>query len=67
MVHLGHSQINKVVTTQIPLNRSGCMLMVKTNNIVHSRYASYLRGTETAEVEVLWLGKDPKTCVETPR
>ena len=25
--------------------------MVKTNDTVHSGYASYLRGTETAEVE----------------
>ena len=67
MVHLGHSQINKVIITQSPPNRSGCMLMVKTNNIVHSGYASYLRGTETAKVEGLWLCRDPKTCVETPR
>ena len=39
--------------------------MVKTNNM--AGYASYSRDTETAEVEDLWLGKDPKTCAETPR
>ena len=39
----------------------------KTNNTVHSSYASYLRDTETAEVEGLWLTKDPDTCVKTPR
>ena len=33
------------------------MLMGKTNNTVHPGYASYLRGTETAEVEGLWLVK----------
>ena len=43
------------------------MLMVKTNNSVHLRYASYSRGTETAEVEGLWPSKDPKPCVKTPR
>ena len=43
------------------------MLMGRTNNTVHPGYASYLRGTETAEVEGLWLSKDPNTCVETPR
>ena len=31
----------------------------KTNNTVHSGYASYLRDTETAKVEGLWLVKDP--------
>ena len=39
----------------------------KTNNTVHSGYASYLRGTKTAEVEGLWLIKDPNACVKTPR
>ena len=33
------------------------MLMVKTNNTVHPGYASYSRGTETAEVEGLCLVK----------
>ena len=33
--------------------------MVKTNNTVCLGYASYLRGTETAKVEGLWLCKDP--------
>ena len=41
--------------------------MVKTNNTVHPGYASYSRGTETANIEGLWLGKDPNTCAETPR
>ena len=67
MVHLGHRQINKVTITQSPPNRSGHMLMDKTNNTVHPRYAFYSRGSETAEVEGLWLSKDPNTCVETPR
>ena len=43
------------------------MLMGKTNNTVHPGYASYLRGTETVEVEGLCLSKDPNACVETPR
>ena len=55
------SQINKVVTTQSPPNRSGRMLMVKSSNTVHSGYASYLRGTQTAKVEGMWLSRDPKT------
>ena len=63
----GYHQINKVVINQSPPNRSRHMLMGKTNNTVHPGYASYLRGTETAEVEDLWLCKDPNTCVETPR
>ena len=62
MIHLGHHQINKVIITQSPPNRSGCMITVKTNNTVHLGYASYLRGTETAEVEGLWHCKDPKAC-----
>ena len=37
----------------------------KTNNTVHPGYASYLRGTETAKVEGLWLSKDPNTCQNT--
>ena len=36
--------------------------MVKTSNTAHPGYASYLRGTETAEVEGLWPGKDPNAC-----
>ena len=67
MVHLGHRQINKVITTQSPPNRSGRMLMVKTNNTVHPGYASYWRGTKTAKVEGLWLSKDPNACAKTPR
>ena len=63
----GCHQINKVTTTQSPPNRSGCMLIEKTNNTVHSGYASYSRGTESAKVEGLWLAKDPKACVKTPR
>ena len=67
MVHLGHHQINKVITTQSPPNRSGHMLIVTRSNTVHPGYASYSRGTETAEVEGLWLSKDPNTCAKTPR
>ena len=63
----GHHQINKVTITQSPPNRSGRMLMGKTNNTVLPGYASYSRGTKTAKVEGLWLSKDPKVCVETPR
>ena len=63
----GYHQINKVVITQSPPNRYGCMLMGKTNNTVHPGYVSYLRDTETAEVEDLWLLKDPNACVKTPR
>ena len=53
----GYHQINKVIITQSPPNRFRHMLMVKTNNTVHPGYASYLRGTKTAEVEGLWLLK----------
>ena len=63
----GCHQINKVIITQSPPNRSGHMLMGKTNNTVHPGYASYLRGTKTAEVEGLWLSEDPNACVKTPR
>ena len=63
----GYHQINKVIITQSPPNRSGHMLMEKTNNTVLPGYASYLRDTETAKVEGLWLSKDANTCVETPR
>ena len=63
----GCHQINKITTTQSPPNRSGHMLMGKTNNTVLPGYASYLRGTETGEVEGLWHIKDPNTCVKTPR
>ena len=63
----GYQQINKVIITQSPPNRSGGMLMGKRNNCVHPGYASYLRGTKTAKVEGLWLSKDPKACVKTPR
>ena len=60
-------QINEVTITQSPPNRSGHMHIEKTNNTVHSGYAYYSRGTETAEVEGLWLVKDPNTCFKTPR
>ena len=59
MVHLGHRQINKVIITQSPPNRSGCSLIDKTSNTVHLGNASYTRGTETARVEGLWLSKRP--------
>ena len=62
MVDLGHCQINKVVITQSPPNRSGHMLLVNTNNTVLLGYASYSRDTETAKVGGLWLCRDPKTC-----
>ena len=67
MVYLGHRQINEVITTQSPPNRLGHMFPVKTRKTVDLVNASYSRGTETAEVEGLWLSKDPKVCVETPR
>ena len=59
MVHLGHRQINKVIITQSPSNRSGCSLIDKTSNTVHLVNASYMRGTKTAEVEGPWLSKRP--------
>ena len=59
-------QINKVTITQSPPNRSGCMLMGKTNNTVHPGYASYSRGTETAKVEGLWLSKDQTLVSKHP-
>ena len=59
MVHLGHHQINKVIITQSPPNRSGHSLIDKTSNTVHLDNASYMRSTETAEVEGLWLSKRP--------
>ena len=63
----GYHQINKVIITQSPPNRYGCMLIGKTNNTVHPGYASYLGGTKTAKVESLWFSRDPNTCVKTPR
>ena len=64
----GHPQINKVVIMQYPPNWSGHMFMGTTKlYIVHPGYASYLRDTKTAEVEGLWLSKDPNTCVKIPR
>ena len=63
----GCHQIHKVIITQSPPNRSGHMLMVKSNNTVHPGYASYSRGSETAKVEGLWLDKGPSTCAKTPR
>ena len=59
MVHLGHHQINKVIITQSPPNRSGCSLIDKTSNTVHLVNTSYMRGTKTAKVEGLWLSKRP--------
>ena len=59
MVHLGHRQINKVIIIQSPPNRSGRSLIDKTSNTVHLVNASYVRGTETAEVEGLRLSKGP--------
>ena len=59
MVHLGHHQINKVIRTQSPPNRSGCSLIDKTSKTVYLVNASYTRGTKTAKVEGLWLSKRP--------
>ena len=66
MVHLGHHQTNKVIITQGPPKRSGCPLIDKTSNIECLDNASYTRGTETAEVECLWLRKDPKCVPKYP-
>ena len=63
----GCHQINKITITQSPPNRSGHMLMEKQTTLYIRGYASYSRGTETAEVEGLWLSKDPKACVKTSR
>ena len=38
----------------------------KTNNTVHSGYASYSRGTETAKVEGLWLAKTQTLVLKQP-
>ena len=54
MINLGHHQINIAMTTQSTPNRSRCMILVKTNNTALPGYVSYLRGTDTAEVEGLW-------------
>ena len=59
MVHLGHHQTTKVVITQSPPKRSGRPLIDKTVNTECLGNASYTRGTETAEVEDLWLEKRP--------
>ena len=59
VVHLGHHQTNKVIITQSPLNRSGHTPIDKTSNTVYLVNAYYIRGTETAEVEGLWLSKRP--------
>ena len=58
-VHLGHHQTNKVIITQSPPKRSGRPLIDKTSNTEYLGNASYMRGTETAEVEGLWLRKRP--------
>ena len=59
MVHLGQHQTNEVRITQSPPNQLGCTLIDKTSNTVFLINASYMRGTDTAEVEGLWLGKRP--------
>ena len=59
MVHLGQRQINEAKITQSPPNRLGRMLIDKTSNTVLLINAFYVRGTDTAEVEGLWLGKRP--------
>ena len=55
VVHLGHHQTTKVVITQSPPKRSGHPLIDKTSNSECLGNASYMRGTETAEVEGLWF------------
>ena len=59
MVHLGQHQTNEAKITQSPPNRLGCTLIDKTSNTVLLINASYARGTDTAGVEGLWLGKRP--------
>ena len=59
MVHLGQHQRNEAKITQSPPNRLGCMLIDKTSNTVLLINASYMRGTDTAKVEGLWLGERP--------
>ena len=59
MVHLGHHQTNKVIITQSPPRGSGHPLIDKTSNTECLDNASYMRGTETAEVEGLWLEERP--------
>ena len=59
MVHLGQHQTNEAKITQSPPNRLGRMLIDKTSNTVLLINASYARGTDTAKVEGLWLGKRP--------
>ena len=50
---------NRKCQTQSPSNRSGHTLIDKRNNTVYLVNASYMRGTETAKVEGLWLSKRP--------
>ena len=59
MIHLGQRQTNEVIITQSPPNRLGCTLIDKTSNSVLLINASYMRGTNTAKVEGLWLSKRP--------
>ena len=59
MVHLGQHQTNEAKITQSPPNRLGRTLIDKTSNTVLLINASYVRGTDTAGVEGLWLGKRP--------
>ena len=59
MVHLGQHQTNEAKITQSPPNRLGRTLIDKTSNTVLLINASYVRGTDTARVEGLWLGKRP--------
>ena len=54
MVYLGHCQTTKVVITQGPPKRSGHSLIDKTSHTECLGNVSYMRGTDTAEVEGLW-------------
>ena len=64
MVHLGQHQTNEAKITQGPPNRLGRMLIDKTSNTVLLMTASYVSGTDTAEVEGLWLGKRPSSVCQ---
>ena len=59
VIHLGQRQTNKVIITKSPPNRLGCTLIDKISNTVVPINASYMRDTEIAEVEGLWLSRRP--------
>ena len=57
-----YHQTTKVTLTESSPERSGYMHIDKQVTL-HSDYACSSRGTETAEVEGLWLANRPKHCV----